>query len=381
MLQKKLRAVFMRGGTSKALMFHQRDLPAAREDWAPIFLGAIGAPDPNGRQLDGMGGGVSSLSKVCIIGPPSRGDADVDYTFAQISVKEAMVDYSGNCGNMSSAIGPFALDEGLVRGGGNEACVRIHNTNTKKIIVSRFPIEEGMAAVDGDFVLPGVAGSGAPIRLEFTDPGGAGTGKLLPSGAATDLLEVPGLGSIEASLVDAANPCVFVDATALGATGTEMPDEIDGDPDLLAKLEAIRRAASVRMGLAATAEAAGRITGIPKIAMVSAPRTAKTLARETVEDEAMDIAARMISVGQPHRAMPLTGAMCLAVATRIEGSIPHRLARVPRTPQDDIRIAQPSGLTVVAATVRRNGVWIADNAVVYRTARRLMEGMVYYRAG
>jgi len=383
MLQRKLKAVFMRGGTSKALMFHQRDLPAARDDWAPIFLGAIGAPDPNGRQLDGMGGGVSSLSKVCVIGPPSRSDADVDYTFAQVSVKEAVVDYSGNCGNMSSAVGPFALDEGLVRGGGNEACVRIHNTNTKKIIVSRFPIEEGMAAVDGDFVLPGVAGSGAPIRLEFTDPGGAGTGKLLPSGQAVDVLEVPGLGSIEASLIDAANPCVFVAASALGATGLEMPDQVEADANLLAKLEAIRRAASMRMGLAATAEAAGKITGIPKIAMVAAPATARTLSRETVAADEMDIAVRMISVGQPHRAVPLTGAMCLAVATRIEGSIPHRLARPPKSAADDIRIAQPSGLTVVAATVRRNGgptTWIADNAVVYRTARRLMEGVVYYRA-
>ena len=383
MLQRKLKAVFMRGGTSKALMFHQRDLPAARDDWAPIFLGAIGAPDPNGRQLDGMGGGVSSLSKVCVIGPPSRSDADVDYTFAQVSVKEAVVDYSGNCGNMSSAVGPFALDEGLVRGGGNEACVHIHNTNTKKIIVSRFPIEEGMAAVDGDFVLPGVAGSGAPIRLEFTDPGGAGTGKLLPSGQAVDVLEVPGLGSIEASLIDAANPCVFVAASALGATGLEMPDQVEADANLLAKLEAIRRAASMRMGLAATAEAAGKITGIPKIAMVAAPATARTLSRETVAADEMDIAVRMISVGQPHRAVPLTGAMCLAVATRIEGSIPHRLARPPKSAADDIRIAQPSGLTVVAATVRRNGgptTWIADNAVVYRTARRLMEGVVYYRA-
>ena len=381
MLQKKLRAVFMRGGTSKALMFHQRDLPAAREDWAPIFLGAIGAPDPNGRQLDGMGGGVSSLSKVCVIGPPSRNDADVDYTFAQVSVKDAVVDYSGNCGNMSSAVGPFALDEGLVSaGGGNQACVRIHNTNTKKIIVSRFPIEEGRAAVDGDFVLPGVAGSGAPIRLEFTDPGGAGTGRLLPSGAPTDVLEVPGLGAIEASLIDAANPCVFVEAEALGASGLEMPDQLEADAALLAKLEAIRCAAGVRMGLARDAAAAAKITGIPKIAMVSAPRAAKTLSRETVEADAMDIAARMISVGQPHRAMPLTGAMCLAVATRIEGSIPQRLARPPKTPGDDIRIAQPSGLTVVAASVRRNGSWVADHAVVYRTARRLMEGMVYYRA-
>jgi 2-methylaconitate cis-trans-isomerase PrpF len=261
--------------------------------------------------------------------------------------------------------------------------VRIHNTNTKKLIVARFPIEEGRAAVDGDFVLPGVAGSGAPIRLEFNDPGGAGTGKLLPSGQAVDVLEVPELGSIEASLIDAANPCVFVAASSLGATGLEMPDQVEADATLLAKFEAIRRAASVRMGLAASSEAAGKITGIPKIAMVSAPATARTLSRETVDAAAMDIAVRMISVGQPHRAVPLTGAMCLAVATRVEGSIPHRLARPPKTAADDIRIAQPSGLTVVAATVRRNGgptLWIADNAVVYRTARRLMEGVVYYRA-
>lgn len=381
MLQKKLRAVFMRGGTSKALMFHQRDLPSDRADWTPIFLGAIGSPDPNMRQLDGMGGGVSSLSKVCVIGPPSRNDADVDYTFAQVSVKDASVDYSSNCGNMSSAVGPFALDEGLVGGGGNEACVRIHNTNTKKIIVSRFPIEEGMAAVDGDFVLPGVGGSGAPIRLEFTDPGGAGTGRLLPSDAPTDLLEVEGLGRIEASLIDAANPCVFVAADALGASGIEMPDQLDANPELLRNLEAVRRAASVRMGIAPDLAAASRIGSIPKIAMVSAPRDATTLAKQSLAADAMDIAVRMISVGQPHRAVPLTGAMCLAVASRIAGSIPHRLARSPKTSADDIRIANPSGLTMVAASVRETGgAWIADHAVVYRTARRLMEGMVYYRA-
>ncbi|MBV8167643.1 MAG: PrpF family protein, partial [Alphaproteobacteria bacterium] len=356
-------------------------LPADRAAWTPIFLGAIGSPDTNMRQLDGMGGGVSSLSKVCVIGPPSRSDADVDYTFAQVSVKDAVVSYASNCGNMSSAIGPFALDEGLVRGGGNEACVRIHNTNTKKIIVSRFPIEEGMAAVDGDFVLPGVAGSGAPIRLEFVDPGGAGTGKLLPSGQPTDVLEVEGVGSIEASLIDAANPCVFVPADALGATGLEMPEQLDANPALLQKLEAVRRAASVRMGITADLEAAGKSTSIPKIAMVSAPRAATTLSKTPVAAEAMDIAVRMISVGQPHRAVPLTGSLCLAVATRIDGSIPHRLARPPKSDADDIRIANPSGLTVVAAKVTRNGGgWTADHAVVYRTARRLFEGMVYYRA-
>ncbi len=188
MKQVGLRAVFMRGGTSKAVMFRADDLPRDRAQWAPIFLGVIGSPDANGRQLDGMGGGVSSLSKVCVVGAPTRSDADVDYTFAQVSVTGATVDYSANCGNMSSAIGPFAIDEGLVTAAGDEAVVRIHNTNTKKIILARFAMDGDRAAVDGDFVLPGVAGSGAPVRLEFLDPGGAGTGRLLPTGNMVDQL-------------------------------------------------------------------------------------------------------------------------------------------------------------------------------------------------
>src|SRR5271155_1364184 len=170
MKQIGLRAGFMRGGTSKAVMFRAADLPRDRNQWTPIFLGVIGSPDANGRQLDGMGGGVSSLSKVCVIGTATRPGADIDYTFAQVSVTGATVDYSGNCGNMSSAVGPFAVDEGLVKASGDEAVVRIHNTNTRKLIVARFPIEDGKAAVEGDFILPGVAGSGAPIRLEFLAP-------------------------------------------------------------------------------------------------------------------------------------------------------------------------------------------------------------------
>lgn len=379
MKQVKLRAVFMRGGTSNAIMFRQDDLPEERELWAPIFLAAMGSPDPNGRQLDGMGGGISSLSKVCVIGPPSRPDADVDFTFAQVSVKDAAVDYSGNCGNMSSAVGPFAVDEGLVAASGDEAVVRIHNTNTDKIIVSSFALDDGLAAVDGDFKLPGVAGSGAAIRLEFLDPGGAATGKLLPTGAAAETLEVPGLGPLEASLVDAANPCVFVAAEALGATGAELPEALE-IPDLLAELEAIRRAASVRMGIAKTTHEAAQIPSVPKVAMVSGPQAAKTLAGETLAPEHMDLTARMISIGQPHRAVPLTGAMCLAVASRIEGTVVNAVARAPAAPEDDVRIAQPSGLTVVGARVRKEKEWIAESAVVYRTARRLMEGSVLVRA-
>ena len=247
---RSTRAVFMRGGTSNAIMFRSQDLPPNPADWDAIFLAAMGSPDPNGRQLDGMGGGVSSLSKVCIVGAPTRPDADVDYTFAQISIETPVVDYSSNCGNMSSAVGPFAVDEALVPAPtGAEATIRIHNTNTGKIIVARFPIENGRAVTEGDLALDGVAGTAAPIRLDFTDPGGSKTGRLLPTGNVVDQLEVPGFGSIEASLVDAANPGVHVRAEDVGLTGLEMPAEIEGDPTLMNRLEALRQAAAVAMGV------------------------------------------------------------------------------------------------------------------------------------
>jgi 2-methylaconitate cis-trans-isomerase PrpF len=379
MKQIGIPAVFMRGGTSRAVIFRREHLPDDRALWERIFLGVIGSPDANGRQLDGMGGGVSSLSKVCVIGPPTRSDADVDYTFAQVSVREALVDYSGNCGNMSSAVGPFAVDEGIVKAPGSEAVIRIHNTNTKKIIVSRFAMDDGLAAVEGDFILPGVAGSGAPIRLDFLDPGGAGTGALLPAGNVLDRIAVAGLGEIEASMIDAANPCVFVTAESLGMTGIEMPDELEANGEFLARMEEIRVAASLRMGIAQTPAGAARKPSIPKAAMVAAPRAARTLSGETIAADAADVIVRMISIGQPHRAVPLTGAMCLAVAARLEGSVVNRVARSSRA--DSVRIAQPSGVTVVGAAVRRAGdSWIADHATVYRTARRLMDGKVYLRA-
>ena len=380
MPQRRLRATFMRGGTSKALVLHRADLPPDQADWAPIFLAAMGSPDPNGRQLDGMGGGVSSLSKVCIVGPASRRDADIDYTFAQVSVGTAAVDYSANCGNMSSAMGPWALDEGLVPApNGGEAVVRIHNTNTNKVIHARFPVEDGIAAVDGDLVLDGVAGSGAPIRLEFQDPGGARTGRLLPTGNAADMLDVPGLGPVEVSMVDAANPCVFVAAAALGASGIELPDEVDREPSLLARLEAIRCAASVAMGLAPSLEAAASVLGAPKVAMVAAPSASPTLSARHLAEDDMDVTVRMISIGQPHRAVPLTGAMCLAAACRVPGSVAWRLLPA-RAHAGPLRIGHPSGVVMVDAGVetRPEGVHVR-HATVYRTARRLFQGEVLYR--
>src|SRR5213592_1866965 len=189
MTQARVRAVYMRGGTSRCLVFHESDLPAAGPERDYILLAALGSPDPYGRQLDGLGGGISSLSKACIIGPATRPSADVDYTFAQVDVKSPVVDYSGNCGNCSSAVGPFAIDERLVKAADGETLVRIHNTNTRKIIVSHVPVKDGEAAVEGDFELAGVAGRGARITLDFTDPGGAGTGRLLPTGAARETID------------------------------------------------------------------------------------------------------------------------------------------------------------------------------------------------
>jgi 2-methylaconitate cis-trans-isomerase PrpF len=380
MAQARLRATFMRGGTSKALMLHRSDLPADQADWAAIFRAAMGSPDPNGRQLDGMGGGVSSLSKVCIIGKPSRPDADVDYTFAQVSVTSAVVDYSANCGNMSSAIGPFALDEGLVSApNGPEAVVRIHNTNTGKIIVSRFPVEDGMAAIEGDLALDGVAGSGAPIRLEFMDPGGARTGRLLPTGKAVDTLDVAGMGPVAMSMVDAANPCVFVAAATLGLSGTELPDALDRQKDVLARLEAIRCHASVAMGLAPGLSEASGILGVPKVAVVAAPTDSPTLSGRTLGADDADIFVRMISIGQPHRAVPLTGALCLAAACRVSASIPFDLLGGMGR-KGPLRIGHPSGVVLVDAETdpEAEGV-LVRHATVYRTARRLFTGEVYYR--
>lgn len=381
MKQLKLPAVFMRGGTSNAVVFHARDLPRDRALWDEIFLAAIGSPDPYGRQLDGMGGGISSLSKVCVVGPSTRPDADIDYTFAQVQVKDAKVDYSGNCGNMSSAMGPFAVDEGLVKASGKEALVRIHNTNTKKIIWSRFALDEGQSAVDGDLAIPGVSGTGAPVRLEFREPGGATTGTLLPTGNAIDALDVPGYGRFKATLVDAANATCFLDAADLGLDGTQMPEELDRNSELLKKLAAIRIAASVAMGIGRTPEEAAEKRTVPFIGFVSGPQDAATLAGERISKENVDLTARMLSNGQPHRALPLTVTLCTAVAARIEGSIVHRLTRRSDDPEAEIRIAMPSGvLTVAASVTRKDGKWHAEQGAFYRTQRRMFEGYVLVRA-
>jgi len=381
MKQIRIPAVFMRGGTSKAVVFHRRDLPAERARWDAIFLAAIGSPDPYGRQLDGMGGGVTSLSKVCVVGPPTRPDADIDYTFAQILVKEGRVDYSSNCGNMTTAMGPFAVDEGLVRVSDREAMVRIHNTNTGKIIHSRFVLDEGLAAVDGDLEIPGVAGAGAPVRLEFLHPGGATTGKLLPTGRPRQALDVPGLGAIEVSMVDAANACVFVRARDVGLAGTELPEALEADAEAMRRLGAVRIAASLAMGIARDAEEAAHKVSNPAIGFVSAPQDARLSNGATIRAADMDLTARMLARGQAHRALPLTRTLCMAVAARIEGSVVHEVTRPAREPDAPIRIGMPSGVMVAAASVRNaGGQWQATQGGFLRTQRRLFEGHVLVRA-
>ena len=251
-----------------------------------------------------MGGGISSLSKVCILAPSDRADADIDYTFAQVQIREPRVDYRSNCGNMSSAVGPFAVDEGIVRPNGDTAVVRIFNTNTQKIIRSTFPLEDGRAATDGDLAIPGVAGTGAPVRLDFLAPGGATTGKLLPTGRPTDRLDVPGVGPIDVSMVDAANACVFVRAGDLGLTGRELPDELERDPALLERLQAIRRQASIAMGIARDDAEARTIAAVPIIGFVAPPMDAPTLSGDPIAAAQVDLTARFLSNGQPHRALP-----------------------------------------------------------------------------
>lgn len=367
-------AVFMRGGSSKGVFFHARDLPAAPDARDRLLLSVLGSPDPYGRQLNGMGGGISSLSKAVIIGPPTHADADIDYTFAQVSVDRPVVDWGSNCGNLSSAVGPFAVDEGLVRASDGEALIRIHQTNTRKLIHARFPVVDGKAVVTGGFAIPGVAGTGARIRLDFLAPGGAFTAALLPTGNAVDVLELPGEGSFRASLVDATNCAAFVDARDLGLTGTESPDEIEAIPGLMELLDLLRRAAGVKMGLALTPEAVGLAN--PKIAVVAPPSAFRTLSDETLGPDTHEIGVRMISMERAHRAVPLTGSMCLSVACRIAGSIPNMLCGTPAR-EDEIRIANPSGVFAAGAEVRNTDAGpLADSAVVYRTARRLMQGQV-----
>ena len=372
MSTQRIPAVFMRGGTSKAVVFHARDLPESSAERAAMFLHVLGSPDPNQRQLDGLGGGLSSLSKVVIVEPSQRPGVDVDYTFAQVAVDRPVVDYSSMCGNMSSSVGPFAVDESLVEVEDGEARVRIYNTNTNKVFHARFAVQDGKAVEAGDFQIPGVPGTGARITLGYQDPGGAATSGVLPSGKVRDQLDVPGLGEIEVSLVDATNPVVFVRASDLGYTATEVPEVLEADPSLLQRLDTIRRQGGVLMGMAESTEAVHLAN--PKVALVGPAAPFTALDGNNYTPESHDLAVRIVSMERMHRAITLTGAMCTVAAVGVEGSIPYEFA----TSCAPLRIGNPSGVLPVEANIcnEGNGRFTAVSVTSYRTQRRLMEGSV-----
>ena len=371
-------AAFMRGGTSKGLFFRDEDVPADPTERDQFILRATGSPDPNGRQLDGMGGGISSLSKVMVVSRSTREGVDVDYDFGQIAVDVPVIDRGANCGNLSSAVGVFAVESGLVQVPDGDAVLRMFNVNSRKRVDCHLQIARGHARVRGDCAISGVAGTGAPIRLDFIEPGGAGTGLLLPTGAPVDMLELPDGTSIAASIVDATNLCVFVRAADMGLTGTELPPDIRSKVAIIARLEAIRAAAAVKAGIAATVQEAARLSRTtPKIAMVAAARDAPTLSGDTLRASDCDILVRMISMGLPHLAIPLTGAMCVGVAAQIAGTLVQESTR-PITTSDVVRVGHSSGvLPVSAVVVPQGGGLFAERASVFRTARVLMEGRVF----
>ncbi|MDR7159058.1 PrpF domain-containing protein [Arthrobacter sp. BE255] len=374
MRQNYVPAIFARGGTSKGLFFNAADLPAEQTERDALFLAALGSPDPYGRQLDGMGGGISSLSKIAILAPSGHPDADVDYTFGQVAVDQEVVDYAVNCGNLASAVGPVAVEAGIISVPDGTVSVRIHATNTRQFITSTFEVRDGSPVTTGDLALPGVAGLGAPIELEFHDGGGSITSGVLPSGNVCDRLTVEGLGEIEVSLVDATNPVVFVEAATVGMTGVESIAALDADHDLLRRLDVIRRAGGVAMGLGSSPESIALAN--PKIAVVGPAKPFTALDGAEVGADDYDISVRMLSMGGWHRAVTSTGALCIATAAAIEGTLPNQL-HATSTTEGILRIGQPSGIVPAAATAEtENGVWHARTASLFRTARVLMRGEV-----
>ena len=359
--------VFMRGGTSKGLFFHERDLPPPGETRDRLLLRAMGSPDPYGRQLDGMGGGTSSLSKVIIVRRSERTDAAIDYLHGQVAVDRPVIDWSANCGNLSVAVGPFAIDEGLFAPTDeNEARVRLHNINSGALIDARIPLRDGALAPDGGFAMPGVGGTGARIALEYLADAQV---RLFPTGQPNELLTLPDGRVIRATIAVASMPCVFVRAEDVGLRATMTPDEIDAYADAMRTLEALRCEAALRIGLAGRLEAVP--LAIPKIGIVAAAADYVALDDTHVSARDCDILVRMISMGQAHKAVPLAAAMCLAATCLSPGTIPHAFAGGAAGPA--IRIGNPSGVLPVGAVLAHTQV---ERTIVYSTARRLMEGRV-----
>ena len=376
-MQKRIPTVFMRGGTSKGLFFHDNHLPADPEKRNRVILAAFGSPDPNRRQIDGVGGGVSTTSKMAIISPSESSEYDVVYNFGQVSIDRPIVDYKSNCGNISSAVGPFAVDEGLVNAVEPVTRVRIHQKNTNKLIIAEVPVKNGRFNEEGDYAIAGVPGTHARITLRFVDPGGSLTGKLFPTGNRLDNIEIPGRGSVAVTIIDAANPVVLVQAEAIGLSGTEI-DEIDAGHDIKQTLEAIRCKAAVLIGLAESEEeATQRSQAVPKIAFVAAPKSYTTTGGQTVSSTDIDITARIMSMGTLHRSYAVSGGISTAGAAVIPGTVVYTLLNERSRRHELLRIGHPGGIIDVGAVIEMDGDQCHyREAVLGRTARRLMEGYV-----
>ncbi len=373
--QERIRCTFMRGGTSRGAYLLAKDLPQDQALRDQVILAIYGSPDP--RQIDGIGGADSLTSKVAIIAPSSRPDADIDYTFGQVSITAPLVDYKGNCGNISSGVGPFAVDEGLVPVTESITRVRIYNTNTKKIIVADVPVRDGKSLVEGDCAIDGVPGTGARIMLDFLDSGGSVTGKLLPTGNVVDTIDVEG-HRYTISFVDAANPAVFVNAEELGLKGTELASEIDADPALLEELEKIRSVGAEMIGLVQDWRDGTRLSpAVPKVAFVSKPQEYRSSKGEIVASDIIDLSARIMSMQKAHKAYAVTGAIVTAAAARIPGTVVNQVYR-PTGSAGLVRIGHSSGRLTLEIVVeeRPEGLFL-KRAALERTARRIMDGYVY----
>ncbi len=373
----------MRGGTSKGVFFNVHALPAAFQVPGPdrdaMLLRVIGSPDPYAKQIDGMGGATSSTSKSVLVQKSDRTDHDVDYLFGQVSIDQPFVDWSGNCGNLSAAVGPFAINEGLIDSAriphNGTAIIRIWQANIEKTIIAHVPIANGEVQETGGFELDGVTFPAAEVLLEFMDPADSGDGAMFPTGELIDTLDVPGLGSFEATLINAGIPTIFLRAEALGLTGLELQDDINNDADRLAQFETIRAIGALKMGLITDLAEAETRQHTPKIAFVSQASDYIASSGKAVSAEDIDIAVRALSMGKLHHAMMGTAAVAIGAAAAVPGTIVNEAAGGGE--RAFVRFGHPSGtLRVGAEAAQTASGWIATKASMSRSARVLMEGFV-----
>ncbi len=376
--QASIRMVIARAGTSRGLFLHGQDLPDAGPERDRLLVRLMGSPDV--LQIDGLGGSRPITSKIAIIARSDRPDADVDYTFAQVDPATGGIGYEANCGNISAGVGPFAVDEKLVEVHEGSTQVRIYNTNTDKLLVADVPVLGGAAAVEGDYVVPGVPGSGAEIGMNWSGTVGAKTGRLLPTGNAVDIIELEDGRRIEASCVDAANPCVWVKGSDFGLDGTESAEQINTSDALRAAVREARNKAAVLFGFADEWEKADQQSpGLPMLGLVSAPVDYITINGVQIRREDMDVRLHLIFIGVLHESVAGTGSICFAAASRTPGSVVHQLAI--NTDRDVLLIGHPSGVTPTRAKAHPipEAPHVAfDDLGFSRTSRRIMEGRAFY---